>query len=302
MFTTDGRIASLDLTVLDDRGYFPAYNIAPIVLTETLQEHPGIADVFAEITPLLTDEVMIELNGRVDVGGEDPAEVALDWMVSEGLVSRGRAGPRRPGCGRVATVDEKATLQRYLVLRREDLVAKLDGLGEYDVRRPLTPTGTNLLGLVKHVAYVQLGYLGDVFGRSAGRPYPWDGGEDDDDMWARPDERRDDVVELYRFSAAHADATVAALPLDAVGEVPWWPPERRHPTLHTVLVHLAVEVARHAGHADVLRELLDGSVGMSPATTNLPERTAGQWSAFRDRVEAAAREAAGPAGAPGRDG
>ncbi|SFL76098.1 glycine betaine ABC transporter substrate-binding protein [Geodermatophilus ruber] len=90
VFTTDGRIASLDLTVLeDDRGYFPAYNIAPIVRTETLEEYPEIADVFARITPLLTDEVMIELNGRVDVAGEDPADVALDWMVSEGLVSRG---------------------------------------------------------------------------------------------------------------------------------------------------------------------------------------------------------------------
>ena len=89
VLTTDGRLASLGLTVLaDDRGYFPAYNIAPIVLTSTLREHPGIADVFAEITPLLTDEVMIELNGRVDVAGEDPADVAMDWMVSEGLVER----------------------------------------------------------------------------------------------------------------------------------------------------------------------------------------------------------------------
>lgn len=88
VFTTDGRIASLDLTVLeDDRGYFPAYNIAPVVLTATLEEHPGIADVFAEITPLLTDEVMIDLNGRVDVGGEEPADVAYDWLRSEGLVS-----------------------------------------------------------------------------------------------------------------------------------------------------------------------------------------------------------------------
>ncbi|RFU21391.1 DinB family protein [Geodermatophilus marinus] len=193
-------------------------------------------------------------------------------------------------------MDEKATLQRYLGLRRADLLAKLDGLGEYDVRRPLTPTGTNLLGLVKHVAHVQLGYLGDVFGRPAGRPHPWDdGGAGDDDMWARPGESRADVVELYRSSATHADATVAALPLDAVGEVPWWPEERRHPTLHTVLVHLVVEVARHAGHADVLRELLDGSAGTSPATPNLPERTAEQWAAFRDRIEAAARDAAGAA-------
>ncbi len=90
VFTTDGRIASLDLTVLeDDRGYFPAYNVALVVLTETMEEHPEIADVFAEITPLLTDEVMIELNSRVDVGGEQPADVALDWLVSEGLVTRG---------------------------------------------------------------------------------------------------------------------------------------------------------------------------------------------------------------------
>ena len=90
VFTTDGRLESLGLTVLeDDQGYFPAYNVAPVALTAVLEEHPEIADVFAEITPLLTDEVMIELNRRVDVEGEDPADVALDWMVSEGLVTRG---------------------------------------------------------------------------------------------------------------------------------------------------------------------------------------------------------------------
>jgi osmoprotectant transport system substrate-binding protein len=88
VFTTDGRIESLDLTVLeDDRGYFPAYNIAPVVRTDTLDEHPEIADVFARITPLLTDEVMIGLNGRVDVQGEEPADVAYAWMKSVGLVS-----------------------------------------------------------------------------------------------------------------------------------------------------------------------------------------------------------------------
>jgi hypothetical protein len=198
-------------------------------------------------------------------------------------------------------VDEKGTLHRYLRVRRDDLLAKLDGLGEYDLHRPVTPTGTSLLGLVKHVAYVQLGYLGDVFGRPSGRPYPWDTGEDDDDMWAAADEGRDDVVELYRFSSAHADATVEALPLDAVGEVPWWPEERRHPTLHTVLVHLTVEVARHAGHADVVRELIDGAAGMSRANPNLPERSAGEWAAFRARIEEAARGAA-RTGGPAADG
>ena len=208
--------------------------------------------------------------------------------------------------GDAGRVDPEDSLLRYLHLRQADLLAKLDGLGEYDVRRPMTPTGTNLLGLVKHVAHVQLGYLGAVFGRPSGRTHPWDdGGEPDADMWATAQESRDDVVELYRFSAAHADATVEALPLDAVGEVPWWPEERRHPTLRTILVHVCVEVARHAGHADVLRELIDGSAGMSPANSNLPERTAEEWAAFRERVEAAARQAAGtppPSGAARGDG
>ncbi|MGK5169699.1 MULTISPECIES: DinB family protein [unclassified Geodermatophilus] len=194
-------------------------------------------------------------------------------------------------------MDEKETLHRYLRQRREDLLGKLDGLSDSDVRRPMTPTGTNLLGLVKHVAYVQLGYLGDVFGRPAGRPYPWDaeGAAEDDDLWAAAGETREAIVELYRFSAEHADATIEALPLDARGEVAWWPEERRYPTLHRVLVHLAVEVARHAGHADVVRELIDGSAGMTAATPNLPERSPEEWAARRERIEAAARSWRGAA-------
>jgi len=90
VFTTDGRIPALDLTVLeDDRAFFPAYNVAPVVYTHTLEEHPELADVFAQITPLITDDVMQTLNAKVDVDGEDPGDVALDWMVGEGLVARG---------------------------------------------------------------------------------------------------------------------------------------------------------------------------------------------------------------------
>jgi hypothetical protein len=59
----------------------------------------------------------------------------------------------------------KADLLRYLQDGRDALLWKLDGLSEYDIRRPLTPTGTNLLGLVKHIASVELGYFGDTFGR-----------------------------------------------------------------------------------------------------------------------------------------
>jgi hypothetical protein len=142
---------------------------------------------------------------------------------------------------------------------------------------------------------VQLGYFGEVFGRPSGRPYPWDveGAEEGVDLWAAPEESRAEVFELYASAAAHADATIEALPLDAVGEVPWWDDQRRHPTLHTVLVHVCAEVARHAGHADVLRELIDGSAGLRPDNSNLPERSAGEWAAFRARIEAAARQAAG---------
>jgi uncharacterized damage-inducible protein DinB len=193
-----------------------------------------------------------------------------------------------------AVVDDKAILHRYLRASRADLLSKLDGLGEYDAHRPLTPTGTSLLGLVKHVASVELGYLGEVFGRPADRVLPWlaDGAEPDADLWATAEETREQLIELHQFSAAHADATVEALPLDAVGEVPWWPPESRQVTLQQILVHLAVETARHAGHADIIRELIDGAAGQRPDDPNVPQRSAEEWAEFRARIEAAAREAA----------
>lgn len=87
VFTTDGRIPALDLKVLeDDRNFFPAYNVAPVIYTQMLEEHPELADIFNQITPLITDKVMQTLNARVDVAGEEPGDVALGWMVSEGLV------------------------------------------------------------------------------------------------------------------------------------------------------------------------------------------------------------------------
>ena len=194
--------------------------------------------------------------------------------------------------------DAKAVLLHHLRRLRGDLAGKLDGLGEYDVRRPLTPTGTNLLGLVKHVASVQLGYFGEVFGRPSGRAAPWEvpGADEDADMWSPADETREQVLELHRFSATSSDRTLEALPLDAPGEVPWWPPERRSVTLAQVLVHVCVETARHAGHADVLRELLDGAVGNGPDDANVPTRSPQEWAAYRERIEQAARTAERRAG------
>lgn len=191
--------------------------------------------------------------------------------------------------------DHKAELHLYLKHDREALLWKLDGLSEYDVRRPMTPTGTNLLGLVKHVAAVADGYFGDTFDRPSGIPMPYfaDGAEPNADMWVPADESRQDIITLWEQAWAHADATIEALDIDAVGHVPWWPAERREVTLHRVLVHMVDETARHAGQADIIRELIDGAVGLRPAGGNLPEVDASWWADYCARVERAAREAAG---------
>lgn len=118
--------------------------------------------------------------------------------------------------------DPRDDLHRYLKAAREAIIWKLDGLSEYDIRRPLTPTGTNLLGLVKHLATVELGYFGSTFGRPHNESLPWlaEGSAPNSDMWVCADETREDILSLYRRAWAHADATIEALPLDAMGHVP----------------------------------------------------------------------------------
>jgi uncharacterized damage-inducible protein DinB len=186
--------------------------------------------------------------------------------------------------------DPKADLHRYLQAAREALLWKLDGLSEYDVRRPVVPTGTNLLGLVKHVASVEAGYFGDTFGRPFPEPLPWAGedAERNADMWATAEESREQITGLYRRVWAHSDATIAALSLEDVGRVPWWPDERSTVPLHRVLVHMIAETHRHAGHADIVRELTDGQVGLTRSSDNLPPGDAAWWQGYRDRLEATA--------------
>ena len=185
--------------------------------------------------------------------------------------------------------DLKGALHNYLRGARETLVWKLDGLGEYDIRRPLTPTGTNLLGLVKHSTATHLLYFGEVFGRIDDQSRAWLGGlaEPNADLWATPDETRDDIIGGYQRACELADATIDELPLDAVGQVPWW--GHSSVTLHDVLVHVTAETQRHAGHADIIRELIDGAAGLLEGHDNLHLHDPADWAALRDRIEAAAR-------------
>lgn len=183
-------------------------------------------------------------------------------------------------------VGQPAVLQRYLQRSRDAVVAAVEGVGEHDARRSLTPTGTNLLGLVKHLAGVELGYLGDCVGRPSGivLPFEEDGSIDENgDLWMRPDETREWVLDLYRAAWAHSDATLRELPLDAPATVPWWG-ERGATTLGHLAVHVLLDSAQHAGHAEVLREGLDGSTGT-------PRDAMGDddwWTAYVARVDDAA--------------
>lgn len=204
------------------------------------------------------------------------------------------------------STDPTADLQRYLRDAREILLWKLDGLSEYDVRRPLTPTGTNLLGLVKHLSTVELLYLGLAFGRFMDEPVPWlrEDAAPNEDMWATAEESRDYLVGLYRRVAHHTDGIVEELGPEAVGQVPWWP--EGPVTIQRLLLHVVAETHRHVGQADIVREQIDGRVGVrdfhddpEAAATNNDVSTVAPddpdwWRAHRDRLEQIARQVTRP--------
>jgi uncharacterized damage-inducible protein DinB len=197
----------------------------------------------------------------------------------------------------MSEAEDKATLRRYLQDAREVLLWKLDGLSDYDIRRPMTPTGTNLLGLVKHCAAVESVYFGSV----VDRPFPgqgdldWHQGDDAElsgDFYATETESREQVTDFYRRVWAHSDASIEELSLEARGTVRWWPEGRRNPTLRTLLVHTLQETARHAGHADIIRESIDGAAGLRADVSNLPDdASAAAWKQHRDKLESIAGSA-----------
>jgi len=190
---------------------------------------------------------------------------------------------------------------------RATMLGKLEGLPDYDVRRPLTPTGTNLLGLVKHLTITEAWYFGEVFGRPFPERLPWRDDVGDvrtdeaklaallnyklqlADMWATEHESRVEIIERYRRMCEHSDATIAALDIDAPGHVAWWP--RPNVKLFNILVHVLNETNRHAGHADILREQLDGAVGTESGGALRHGREGTFWENHHANVERAARAA-----------
>ncbi|RJQ79269.1 DinB family protein [Pseudonocardiaceae bacterium YIM PH 21723] len=180
----------------------------------------------------------------------------------------------------------KETLHRNLKTGRDALVWKLDGLSDYDVRRPLTSTGTNLLGLVKHVGGAAAGYFGLVFGRPVDLAgFGWTDPSLNLHMYATADESRDQIVTLWTDAWKLADATIEELAIDAPGLVPWWPEEHNRITLGDALVHMIGEVQRHAGHADIVRELIDNASGHSADVSYLPEHDAQWWAAHHAKLQ-----------------
>jgi uncharacterized damage-inducible protein DinB len=189
--------------------------------------------------------------------------------------------------------DPKSVLHDYLRRARETMLWKLDGLSEYDLRRPLTPTATNLLGLIKHLTGCEIGYFADTFGRPFADTPQWlhdRAPEPNIDMWARADESSAEIIDRYRAACAHGDETITMLELDSPGRVPHWG-EHGATTLHTILVHMLAETNRHAGHADIVRELIDGETGLRADDSNLPEADARWWADYRATVEKAASDA-----------
>ncbi len=178
-------------------------------------------------------------------------------------------------------------LHHYLQLARDGVVGSLDGLDDYQMRRPMTPTGTSLLGLVKHLVGIELGYLGVCVGRPSSIRLPWVEDKsvwDSADMWATADESREYLVDLYRQAWRHSDESIALLSLDDPANVSWWPEERRETSFGSLLVRVLAETAQHAGHADIIRESLDGRAGRDHAEIG----NEGWWTAYVARVQEAA--------------
>ncbi len=151
---------------------------------------------------------------------------------------------------------EKESLKVSLDRHRDAVLWKLEGLGDEQLRQPLVPSGTSLLGLAKHLAAVEYGWFCDTFGRPT-EPLPFDDDDPDADLRVRPEETTEDVLAFYGRARVAADRVIDELDVEDTGTA-WF---GETVTMRWVLIHMVEETARHAGHVDILRELIDGTAG-----------------------------------------
>lgn len=152
---------------------------------------------------------------------------------------------------------EKESLHVALDRHRDAILWKLDGLTDADLRRQMTPSGTSLLGMVKHLASVEYGWFCSTFGRDTEELPLIDGDHPNADFRIEPNESTAEILAFYARARAAADQVIQELGMDDTGKA-WFGEEV---TLRWVLIHMVEETARHAGHADICRELIDGKVG-----------------------------------------
>ncbi len=157
------------------------------------------------------------------------------------------------------TGGEKESLHVGLDRHRDVVLWKVDGVPDDQLRRPMTPSGTSLLGLVKHLGSVEYGWFCETFGRD-GEAIPFVEDDPDADMRVGPDETTAETLDYYRRARAAADRVIDELNLDDVGTAWFGEPV----SMRWVLIHMLEETARHAGHMDILRELIDGATGDHP--------------------------------------
>ncbi|MBM6590388.1 DinB family protein [Brevibacterium sp. RIT 803] len=188
----------------------------------------------------------------------------------------------------------KTILKNHLQACRNDLMWKLDGLSERDLRLPRTGTGLNLTGVVKHMANVEIGYFGDTFGRPWPNPaetvsYEQFEADPQADWYATESESAESVIDFYRRVWTFADETIDTHSLDAQGTVPHWPAEKAAVSLQQIMVHVIVDLARHVGQVDIVREGIDEQVGLNPRSPNMPEGH--DWEAYLAKLRSLANNA-----------
>lgn len=185
----------------------------------------------------------------------------------------------------------KNQLRAYLTASREAVLWKAETLSDYELTRPLVPSGSNILGIIQHLACVEFGYFVECFGQPANEPLLThiDGSDDiDADMWVPAHIPTGEILEFYRRAIGRANENIVALDLDAPVTVSWWSEEKRNTTLGRLLIHMNVETARHAGHLDIIRELIDGSIGDRKISPNLPPHNPEAWVTLRQKIQNAA--------------